>query len=69
MKHSNSYLSAYAHAEKRLVKEGDSVGSKEVIGLMGTTDSPKTMLYFEVRKNGKAVNPKLYLPAINLTTN
>ena len=65
VKHNNSYLSAYAHAQKRLVKEGDSVGSKEVIGLMGTTDSPKTMLYFEVRKNGKAVNPKLYLPAIN----
>ena len=62
LKHNESFLSAYAHSKKRLVEEGDNVKPAELIGLMGATGSTSTMLYFEIRRNGKAVNPKLYLP-------
>ena len=62
VKHNESYLSAYAHSKKRLVDEGDHVKAEQLIGLMGATDSSSNMLYFEIRRDGKAVNPALYLP-------
>ena len=62
IKHNNSFLSAYAHSKVRLVAEGDIIGSKQEIARMGATGSESVMLYFEIRRNGKAVNPKLYLP-------
>ena len=63
IKHNNSFLSAYAHSKVRLVAEGDTIGSKQEIARMGATGSDSVMLYFEIRRNGKAVNPKLYLPS------
>ena len=63
IKHNNSFLSAYAHSKARLVTEGDIIGPKQEIARMGATDSKSVMLYFEIRRNGKAVNPKLYLPS------
>ena len=62
IKHNDSFLSAYAHSKMRLVAEGDIIGPKQEIARMGATDSKSVMLYFEIRRNGKAVNPKLYLP-------
>ena len=62
VKHSESFLSAYAHNQKRLVEEGEKVKVNQVIGLMGATGATRNMLYFEIRLNGKSVNPLLYLP-------
>ena len=64
VKHSESFLSAYAHNKKRLVDEGEMVKVNQVIGLMGSTGVTRNMLYFEIRQNGKSVNPLLYLPKI-----
>jgi lipoprotein NlpD len=62
IKHSHSYLSAYAHNKKLLVKEGDSVKPGQTIAKMGSPDSSKAQLHFEIRRNGKPVNPLHYLP-------
>ncbi|MBL8296892.1 MAG: peptidoglycan DD-metalloendopeptidase family protein [Rhodanobacteraceae bacterium] len=61
VKHSASFLSAYGHNRKRLVKEGDTVKAGQVIAEMG--GSNREMLHFEIRRNGKPVNPLEYLPA------
>jgi lipoprotein NlpD len=61
VKHSTSFLSAYGHNRKRLVKEGDAVKGGQVIAEMG--GSNREMLHFEIRRNGKPVNPLEYLPA------
>ena len=63
IKHNASFLSAYAHSKVRLVAEGDIIGPNQQIARMGVTDSKSVVLYFEIRRNGKAVNPKLYLPS------
>ena len=62
IKHSHSYLSAYAYNKKLLVKEGDSVRPGQTIAKMGSPDSSKAQLHFEIRRNGKPVNPLHYLP-------
>jgi len=62
IKHSHSFLSAYAHNKKLLVKEGDSVRPGQTIAKMGSPDSAKAQLHFEIRRNGKPVNPLHYLP-------
>ena len=46
------------------VEEGEMVKVDQVIGLMGSTGTTRNMLYFEIRQNGKSVNPLLYLPKI-----
>ena len=61
VKHSASFLSAYGHNRKRLVKEGDTVKAGQSIAEMG--GSNREMLHFEIRRNGKPVNPLEYLPA------
>lgn len=61
VKHSTSFLSAYGHNRKRLVKEGDTVKAGQVIAEMG--GSNREMLHFEIRRNGKPVNPLEFLPA------
>ena len=62
LKHSDRYLSAYGHNKRLLVKEGDSVKAGAVIAELGDsgTDSPK--LHFEVRIDGKPVDPLGLLP-------
>ncbi len=62
IKHNNAYLSAYAHNDKILVKEGQSVTRGQEIALMGNTDARQVELHFEVRRFGKPVDPAKYLP-------
>jgi lipoprotein NlpD len=61
VKHDNTYLTAYAHNSKLLVKEGDSVRKGQKIAEMGDTDTNAPKLHFELRVNGKPVNPTPYL--------
>ncbi|MBL8430708.1 MAG: peptidoglycan DD-metalloendopeptidase family protein [Dechloromonas sp.] len=62
VKHNATYLSAYAHNRKILVKEGQQVSRGQKIAEMGNTDSDSVKLHFEIRKQGKPVDPVLYLP-------
>lgn len=61
VKHDNTYLTAYAHNSKLLVKEGDAVRKGQRIAEMGDTDTNAIKLHFELRVNGKPVNPTPYL--------
>lgn len=62
LKHSERWLSAYAHNNKMLVKEGNAVKAGQQIATMGATGTFRTQLHFEIRKDGKPVNPLSYLP-------
>jgi lipoprotein NlpD len=62
IKHSDEWLSAYAHNRRRLVGEGAKVKAGDTIAEMGRTGAPREMLHFEIRRNGKPVDPLLYLP-------
>jgi len=62
IKHNQTYLSAYAHNSKVLVKEGQSVSQGQKIAEMGNTDSDQVKLHFEVRRYGKPVDPARFLP-------
>lgn len=62
VKHNATYLSAYAHNRKILVKEGQQVSRGQKIAEMGNTDSESVKLHFEIRKQGKPVDPAGYLP-------
>jgi len=61
IKHNNTYLSAYAHNDQLLVKEGQTVTRGQKIAEMGNTDSDQVKLHFEVRRFGKPVDPADYL--------
>lgn len=63
IKHNSTYLSAYAHNNNILVKEGEEVKKGQKIAEMGSTDSEQVKLHFEIRKQGKPVDPSKYLPA------
>lgn len=63
IKHNETYLSAYAHNQMMQVKEGDMVNSGQVIGTMGKGNKGQPLLHFEIRKDGKPVDPLQYLPA------
>ncbi|WP_246795089.1 peptidoglycan DD-metalloendopeptidase family protein [Burkholderia perseverans] len=62
VKHDATYLTAYAHNRALMVKEGDSVTKGQKIAEMGNSDSDRVMLHFEVRRQGKPVDPLKYLP-------
>jgi lipoprotein NlpD len=62
VKHSNSLLSAYAHNRKIVVKEGDNVSRGQVIAEMGDSDADAVKLHFEIRQQGKPVDPTRFLP-------
>jgi lipoprotein NlpD len=62
IKHNNNLLSAYAHNKTILVKEGQQVGKGQKIAEMGNSDSDTVMLHFEIRQQGKPVDPSKYLP-------
>jgi lipoprotein NlpD len=64
IKHNNTYLSAYAHNDQILVKEGQLVARGQKIAEMGNTDSDRVKLHFEIRKQGKPVDPAKYLPPV-----
>ncbi|CAM3838731.1 peptidoglycan DD-metalloendopeptidase family protein [Polynucleobacter arcticus] len=61
IKHDNTYLTAYAHNRSLTVKEGDTVKKGQKIAEMGDTDTNSVKLHFELRVNGKPVNPTPYL--------
>ncbi|MDR2195596.1 MAG: peptidoglycan DD-metalloendopeptidase family protein [Gallionellaceae bacterium] len=62
IKHNNTYLSAYAHNNQILVKEGQDVSKGQKIAEMGNSDADQVKLHFEIRKQGKPVDPMGYLP-------
>lgn len=62
IKHNDNFFSAYAHNNKILVKEGTWVKRGQKIAEIGNTDADRTMLHFEIRRNGNPVNPLGYLP-------
>lgn len=62
VKHNNTFLSAYAHNQKILVKEGQIVTRGQKIAEMGSTDSDTVKLHFEIRRQGKPIDPQAYLP-------
>ena len=62
VKHSNSLLSAYAHNRTILVKEGQSVNKGQMIAEMGDSDTDAVKLHFEIRQQGKPVDPSKFLP-------
>ncbi len=61
VKHNRNFLTAYANNSVILVKLGETVRSGEKIAKMGRIDSGRALLHFEIRYNGKSVNPKKYL--------
>lgn len=63
IKHSPSLLSVYAHNSKVLVKEGQTVAKGQKIAEVGTTDTDAPRLHFEIRRQGKPVDPLKFLPA------
>jgi len=62
IKHNATYLSAYAHCDRILVKEGDVVKRGQKIADMGSSGTDRTKLHFEIRRHGTPVNPLSYLP-------
>lgn len=62
IKHTNTLLSAYAHNKAILVKEGETVARGQKIAEMGNSDSDATKLHFEIRHQGKPVDPSKFLP-------
>ena len=63
LKHNNTFLTAYAHNQTLLVKEDQTVKKGQKIAEMGNSDSERVKLHFEVRRQGKPVDPSKYLPA------
>lgn len=61
IKHTNDYLSAYAHSRRLLVKEGEQVKAGQKIAEMGNTGAQQVNLHFEIRKAGKPIDPLRYL--------
>ncbi|GAD90698.1 MULTISPECIES: peptidoglycan DD-metalloendopeptidase family protein [Vibrio] len=62
VKHNDNYLSAYAHNDKLLVHEGQQVTAGQKIATMGSSGTNGVKLHFEIRYQGKSVNPERYLP-------
>ncbi len=63
LKHNNTYLTAYAHNQTLLVKEDQTVQKGQRIAEMGSSDADRVKLHFEIRKQGKPVDPAKLLPA------
>jgi lipoprotein NlpD len=63
LKHNNTYLTAYAHNQSLMVKEDQTVRKGQKIAEMGSSDADRVKLHFEVRRQGKPVDPLKYLPA------
>jgi lipoprotein NlpD len=63
LKHNNTYLTAYAHNQSLLVKEDQAVRKGQKIAEMGSSDTDRVKLHFEIRRQGKPVDPSRYLPA------
>ncbi len=62
IKHSDTYVSAYGHNRRLLVREGQQVKVGQSIAEMGSTGTDRVKLHFEIRRQGKPVDPLQYLP-------
>jgi lipoprotein NlpD len=62
LKHNNTYLTAYAHNQALLVREDQAVRQGQKIAEMGSSDTDRVKLHFEVRRLGKPVDPLSHLP-------
>ncbi|UVE16661.1 peptidoglycan DD-metalloendopeptidase family protein [Pseudomonas sp. LS44] len=62
IKHSDTYVSAYGHNRRLLVREGQQVKVGQTIAEMGSTGADRVKLHFEIRRQGKPVDPLQYLP-------
>ena len=62
IKHDDEYLTAYAHNQNLLVKEGDTITRGQRIAELGSTDADRPKLHFEIRRQGRPVDPMQYLP-------
>ena len=63
IKHNDTYVSAYGHNRKLLVREGQQVKAGQQIAEMGATGTDRVKLHFEIRRQGKPVDPMQYLPS------
>jgi len=63
LKHNDTYLSAYGHNASLLVREGETIEKGQRIATMGEGPGREPRLHFEIRQNGKPVNPRQFLPA------
>jgi lipoprotein NlpD len=63
LKHNDTYLSAYGYNASLLVAEGETITRGQRIATMGEGPERKARLHFEIRRNGKPVDPRQYLPA------
>ena len=63
VKHNNTFLSAYAHNQTLLVKEDQVVRRGQKIAEMGASDADRVQLHFEIRRQGKPVDPAKLLPS------
>jgi lipoprotein NlpD len=63
LKHNNTYLTAYAHNQTLLVKEDQVIKRGQKIAEMGNSDADQVKLHFEIRRQGKPVDPAKYLSA------
>ena len=64
IKHNESYLSAYGHNQRLLAAQGDTVTAGQQIAEMGVGPGKQPIVHFEIRVNGKAVDPLTYLPPL-----
>ena len=62
IKHNDAYLSAYANTSRLLVKEGEPIEKGQIIAEVGNVGIKRASLHFEIRKNGKPVDPLNLLP-------
>ncbi|MFT4171346.1 MAG: peptidoglycan DD-metalloendopeptidase family protein [Rhodocyclaceae bacterium] len=62
IKHNDTFLSAYAHNKEVLVKEGQAIQKGQKVATMGDSDADRVKLHFEIRRQGKPVDPTKYLP-------
>lgn len=62
IRHGKNLLSAYAHNDHILVKEGESVKRGQTVAQVGDSDADRVKLHFEIRERGKPVDPLNYLP-------
>ncbi|MFN4103449.1 MAG: peptidoglycan DD-metalloendopeptidase family protein, partial [Tepidimonas sp.] len=63
LKHNNTYLTAYAHNQTLLVREDQTVRQGQKIAEMGSSDADRVKLHFEVRRQGKPIEPQSLLPS------
>jgi lipoprotein NlpD len=62
VKHNESYLSAYGHNDRLMVAEGEAVGAGQQIARKGSSGTDRVKLHFEIRRDGRPVDPVALLP-------